>query len=444
MQIKALCNKKHDNNVRSVPYLLLHHALLRAKRPTAPLTPLALYNPHPTAHQLPAHTHIPHHIHISPTRTQGHGTAKPSPEANLRAVYDAAMSKIGVARKHAAELGESPSAAGQDALQAALKSFEDAEQYLRDWGLSLLSSSGAGGGKKGPSGKEEQQQQEGDASLRDAGVQSLRTVIEQLQVLLPKEAQEGLAPEGSPAADILQSVRCLDKLTHGIDAAAECGEGAGQQQLQQGQDTARRGPVSGAVESFGDTAGRMVRGVGHSLLYPVRATQSGLHRIASTFRRGSEDAAHVAQHAADASLGATKRAVTAPARAARSGAAYVEHQVQQAASAASGAAGRVEHAGQEAAHAAGHLAHETAALGRRAEEGVRDGASGVAHKAADAMSHLKDAVSHTAEQVSCTTAHVAGIQGRLAGACSCGGITHAAGKPKAAAASSACCPSDMS
>jgi hypothetical protein len=138
----------------------------------------------------------------------------------------------------------------EEGFKQALAAFLQAETHLRDWGLAMLNPAQAANHKPStvvaPTGS-------GDSAehLRQSGVDQLRVVVQQLQVLLPQEAGSGHAATGdaqtafttcmattprgtaaassgphSPADDILASLTCLEQLTSGLSAAGDGSDAA--------------------------------------------------------------------------------------------------------------------------------------------------------------------------------------------------------------------------
>jgi hypothetical protein len=134
----------------------------------------------------------------------------------------------------------------EEGFKQALEAFLQAQIHLRDWGLALLNPGLAAGTNPSTVTSPAAAAGSNDAAqLRQHGSDQLRVVVQQLQVLLPKEtvashtAAAGAAPAAytscvaaapsagtaaySPADDILASLTCLEQLTAGLSAADDAG-----------------------------------------------------------------------------------------------------------------------------------------------------------------------------------------------------------------------------
>lgn len=172
----------------------------------------------------------------------------------------------------------------EEGFKQALDAFLQAETHLRDWGLALLSpeaSTPAAAGAAGAAGAATAKHPD---QLRQHGMDQLRIVVKQLQLLLPQDvaaessqqqqqgaaagtpyarciaahpkaaaAAAGAAGSGphSPADDILASLTCLEQLTTGLAAAGDGSAAAGDAGGSDSAAAAASGKESGTGAAWG-------------------------------------------------------------------------------------------------------------------------------------------------------------------------------------------------
>lgn len=251
---------------------------------------------------------------------------------------------------------------------------------------------------------------------------------------LPKEATEGIidGKGNTPADSIVQSTKCLDKLTSGLEAATECQPDTStptgfQRYLQSNMGTHGDYPHKPAhVEDFGSALRRAqgamwwaVKEVTGQALAPF---DWGRHKIMQLTGQVS-DVTHGAvsdlEHKLhDASSGA-KHGVHHAAES-------VRHATDQAAHEASGAAGKVQHGLQGTAQNIKHAVEQTAA---DLKDGVCDAAACARWAADSSAGKVHDRYC----AVVCAAQHAAGsVVNGVKGA-----VQHAAGSARRAAQSAA-------
>ncbi len=182
--------------------------------------------PHQQPGQPPAVPDTGDTHHLPPSRTssdaadamrQQHDSGAPltqqQQQERLDEVYDYARARIARVRQHADEL-QGASTTDRSLLRSALDALAAAETRVHDWGSAIAHL------RKGK--KARTQPDQGaiahTAELQKQGVQSLRSALDQLRVLLPKEATEGLLDgTDTPSAYILQSMQCLEEVAAGLD-----------------------------------------------------------------------------------------------------------------------------------------------------------------------------------------------------------------------------------
>lgn len=324
-------------------------------------------------------------------------------------------------------------------LYRALSAFQASENYLRDWGISLLSPAEGAHHQHHQAPAAPPAQPHEDASLRQKGVASLRSVTQQLHLLLPAETRDqqhshhsttghcGAADAGSnniltPADEIKQSLSCLEHLITGLEAAGgSSGPATAPDQHQSASDLVKHAwPRLVGSKKPQDTAAAVEQSIQQGAHRTGAAAEQAMHSAA-------DGAAHAASSAQDAAAGAADAAASTADKAA-SAARGAVHQAAHAATTLPGAARYVAvegteqviytagfltqaakdaaartiqpvlKAGEAAADAAKHVAHAASHAGPAAQHSVSD----AAHKLQDTVTDTATAVQHTGS----TAAHV--------------------------------------
>lgn len=329
-------------------------------------------------------------------------------QQELQQAYHQATHLIHQASEAVSNMGLSADA--EEGFRKALSAFQASENYLRDWGISLL------GSDEQHSSQHTHHQQHQHLSEhtyhRHKGVSALHNVVHQLQHLLPGEhsgskgastaaAGFGCAPGNSnnPAEEIQQSLQCLQHLIAGLEAAGEGGPGT------------HSTTATEQHQSAGDAIKHAWRKLtGKSYEVTASAAESAQHTIqdAQGKAQGVADSAKHAAHSAAAQAGdAADSARHTAANKAGKAADTIADTAKQAAHAASKLPTAAKDAVGEGADQAVYTAGFLTEVANLAAKGVKDrvlhpvlkageGAADAAKRAADTVFQAGAAARHDA------------------------------------------------